>query len=992
MLHHRRFSVSKPSIRRFGIPAIGIVVLAALATVLVITTSFANTHPQRHIATIPSTLVKPAAVRHSDPRRPGTSPNEERVRSRYAALPVAFEENQGQADAQVQYVARGNGYKLLLARSKAIIALPSRKGSSQVLDMMANKHRGAAATKALLKKRALQRAKLEHTAILQMNFLGANPSTRLAANERQTGKVNYFIGNDPSQWHSDVPLFGRVNYQNIYPGIDLAFHGASSQLEFDYLVSPGADPASIALAFDGADSLQIDDHGDLLLTTDNRTVELRKPVAYQSRNGQREPVEARFVVKGKNEVEFSLGAYDRRRELVIDPTFVYSTYFGGNGADYGVSVAVDGLGDAFIAGATDSISIPASSGQGGTISPSGGGFDTFVTEIDPNGVCLFTTLFGGTGDDFPGGIALDGTSIYIAGTTSSSNFPATVGQTVFQGGTTFGDNDAYAVKLALNGSFTWGTYIAGSDSDSGLGIAVDSSQNVYVVGETFSTNLPLASALPSGTALNLGTGPGVDDGYIAKLNSGGTAYLLLSYIGGSDGDLATGVGLDAAGNIYVSGETISVDLPTNLTIGVLQSTCGTDLFCNGTTGGPFDDGFVVSIKANLSGYNYVTYYGGSNSDEAFAIAVDAGGNAFFTGRSSSTDLLITSDAYQNSLLGTTNAIVVELNPSGTTLNYGTYFGGDATDAGYGITLDTLGNVYITGQTTSSPASFPLLNPTQDTGDGSSDAFVSAIGISQGQLLFSTLLGGGGDEDQFQGGIALDPLGYIYVTGDTDSGNGSTAAFPTASPLDSAYGGGTCSNGTTNVPCTDAFIAEYSPANQQDFTLTAGAPAAVNPGSSATTTITVVPLSGYAGSVTLTCAESGSGSPPPACGSFSTNPVSATGTSDLTITTTGASAALQGSRNIFYAMWLPVVGLSLVGVGFGTCGKRRKKLLGFALLGVVMALLFFLPACGGSSNSGGGGGGGGCTGCTPAGTYTVTITGTDTTNNLVHSTAVAVTVN
>ena len=912
-----------------------------------------------------------------------------RVRAAMGALPLAFEANQGQSDPQVKYMARGNGYKLFLTSSQAIMKLPARKRTSEVQDMMLNKRRGASAVRAMLKKRMQSSGRESSVAVLKMNLFGANPHVQLAAKDMQEAKANYFLGKDPTRWQTNVPMYGRVNYQNVYRGVDLAFHGAARQLEFDYLVKPGADPSPISLSFEGAQKIVTNEVGDLILTTSAGPVELHKPFAYQLRDDAREPVEAHFVLAGAHRVAFELGKYDHSRELVIDPTVTYSAYYGGDFADYGISIAVDASGNSYVVGATDSDAIP------GFNSPTIGGFDTFVTKFDSGGALKLVTEFGGSGDDFPGGIAVDSQGVYVSGTTDSSDFPATVGQTTFLGGVSDGNNDAYAVKLdlTLNLLNGWATYIAGSDSDSGLAVAVDSNHNVYVVGETFSNDLGGAtggvSPLPNGSSVNLGSSSGDDDGYIVKLNSGGTAYDLVSYIGGSSGDLATGVALDGSGNIYVSGETISADLP--VTSGVVQGQCGTDGTCNAGSSGAQDDAFVVSIKANLSNYNYVTYYGGSGVDDAFAIAADTSGKAFFTGTTSSSNFPTGGTPFQSSLGGTTNAFLVELNSSGSTATYGSYLGGNGSDFGVAVALDTSDNVYLTGQTSSS--NFPTVNPTQATLSGSTDAFVSVYGPSQNQMLFSTYLGGGGDEDQFAGGVGHDSAGNIYVTGDTDSGNGSTAVFPTTSGAsDTTYGGGTCLSGSVSVPCTDAFITVYTSATVPDFTVAATAPSAVTPGSSATSTVTVTALNGYSQAVTLSCSVSGGGSPAPACSasSFSPDQVTPPNTSTLTITTTGSSAALARKSNIFYAMWLPIVGLSLVGMRLSSKDSRKKKLLGFLLLGIVMAMLFILPACGGSSNNSGGGGGG-CSGCTPAGSYTVTITGTDS-NNLSHATAVTLSVN
>jgi Beta-propeller repeat len=961
--------VSKPSAPKKLMPAgwvvIGsIIAVAAVAVLEVAFTGKPNRQRSSTVATVPSHPILGA-------RTPATAA-QDRIHARYSALPLAFEANEGQVDPQVKYVARGNGYRLSLTSKQAILSLPGRKRQSEVRDMMLNKRRGAAGVKEMLGKHAPSaKHHSSAAAVIRMNLLGANSDTELAAADLQRGKIHYFLGKDPSKWHSNIPLYGRVNYHELYPGVDLAFHGPEKRLEFDYLVSPGADTSRIALGFQGLESLHTDNAGNLVLATSAGSVQLNKPVAYQAKNGAREAVDAKFVLTGKNRVAFELGAYDHNRELVIDPTVTYSTYFGGDSADYASSIAVDASGDAFLAGATDSTTIPGNSG--GTA-----GFDAFVTEIDPSGALLFTSIFGGTsGDEFPGGIAIDSQGIYISGTTDSSDFPVTQGtaQTVFLGGAVGGDNDAFAVKIPLDGSgITWGTYIAGSGSDSGLGIAVDSGHNVYVVGETFSANIAgaVVSPLPNGGLLNLGLNTVDDDGYIVKLNSTGTAYLLASYIGGSSGDLATGVALDGVGNIYVSGETISSDLPT--TAGAVQTTCGTDASCNANASTSFDDAFIVSIRADLSNYNYVTYYGGSDVDDAFAIAADASGNAFVTGTTASTDLLYTGTTYQSTLLGAQNAFLLELNSAGISVTYNTYFGGDGNDFGLGVALDSSDNIYLTGQTTSSSTTFPLVNPIPG-GGGSSDAFVSVFSISQGQPLFSTFLGGGGDEDQFQGSIGLDSAQNIYVSGDTDSGNGSTTAFPTTAAIDSTYGGGTCVDSVGNsVPCTDAFVAAYSAATTPDFAISATAlsPSSVSAGGSATSTITVSPLNGYSGTVNLTCSVAGSGAPLPACS------VSA---STLTVTTTGAAAAIYRPSGIRYAMWLPVVGLSLIGMQFTSRGRSRKRLFGFLLLGLIMAALFFLPACGGggSNGGGGGGGGGGCSGCTPAGTYTVTVTGTDSVN-------------
>ena len=956
-------------------PAVGVIAVAAIAAVA------GTGHWGMHFAK----ARIPAAGATAKSSAPSAD-QRARVRAHLDALPLAFEANQGQLNPQVKYMARGDGYKLLLTKSRAVITVAASRGNSEVREMMLHKRLGAARTKALLKKRS-HAVKRPSSVALNMNFLGANHDAQLVAQEQQSGRVNYFTGKDPRNWHSNIPLFGQVEYRGLYRGVDLDFLGEARQIEFNYVVHPGADPSQIALGLDGAKALAVTPDGNLTITTPAGSVQLHKPVAYQQDHGLRRTVDARFIADRDNRITFAVGGYDRNQDLVIDPTVSYSTYFGGGTSDQAAGIAVDGSGNSFIAGATDSTTLPGTP----TVFGHGGNFDVFVTEIGPTGTLVFTDIIGGSQDDFPGGITVDSQGIYIAGTTDSSDFPVsgTAVQNAFMGGTTSGNNDAFAVKLALNGSaITWATFVAGSESDSGLGIAVDSSHNVYVVGETFSTNLGGSiggvNPLPFGSALNLGNNNLNNDGYIVKINSSGTAYSLVSYLGGSNGDLATGVAVDGSGNIFVVGDTISTDLPS--TLGAVQTQCGTDGTCNAGSAGPQDDVFVVSITPALSGYNYVTYYGGSGVDDAIAITANSG-NAFFTGATNSSDFLTAGTPFQSSLFGSQNAFLAELNSAGSSATYSTYLGGQGSDIGLAVALDGSQNVYVTGQTSSSD--FPPINPIQASLSGTTDAFVTVFGLSQNQVLFSTFLGGGGDEDQFEAGIGVDSFDYIYVTGDTDSGNGSTGAFPTTTgAIDASYGGGSCVDSIGNtVPCPDAFVTSFSPATVPDFTISASAlsPASVAPGSSATSTITVTPLNGYAGTVNLTCAVTGTGTPAPQC---SLNPTSGN-SSTMTVTTTGKAMASRQTSGLIYALWLPVVGLSFAGLRLTTCRSVKGRFLSFLFLGAVMTLLFLLPACSG----GGGGGGGGCSGCTPAGSYTVTVTGTDSANsNLSHDAVVTLTVN
>jgi Beta-propeller repeat/Fibronectin type III domain len=948
--------VLEPDALRKRAPGFSWVLLVlALLPLLLISVPIAR-HPAGHRIATSGSPVAPMA---SQPQ-PIAPTAGRQIRSAYARLPIVFEENRGQANQAVRYIARANPYTLLLTSSDLVFSLRSASGVGGRNPV----GRGPLATPPEVQVHADRSPRKASSTAIHMQLIDGNLSNLVASSEL-AGKSNYFIGNDPGKWLRNVPLYARASYQNVYHGVDLAFHGERGRLEFDFLVAPGANPRPIGFHFSGTNNLKLDRAGGLVISSRSGSLLLHQPFAYQEQNGSRQEVTARFALAAANRVTIELGPYDRTRELVIDPSvsYAYSTYLGGSLEDDGFGVAVDSSGNAYITGQTDSTNFPTS---GGVLPNSNaGGFDVFVTKISPTGSSLvYSTYVGGVGNDSGNAIAVDASGdAFVTGGTSSNNFPTTPGAFQTTYGTTASSN-AFIFELNPAGNaLTYSTYLGGTVNDVAYGVALDSSGNAYSVGVTSSPDFPTLNPLQACA--------GDDSGFLSKLNSSGTAlvYSTCLNLGGSIGDAINAVAVDSSGNAYVTGATSSSSFHT--TSGAVQTQFG----------GGVSDAFVTVINAAGNDYIYSTFLGGSGSDLGNGIAVDSSFNVYVTGSTGSSNFPVKS-AYQSAFAGgNADAFVSKINAAGSALVYSTYLGGGQFDAGAGIAVDSGGNAYLTGQTDSlAPAPFPTTaNATQSALAGGFDAFVSELNPAGAQLLFSTYLGGSANEDSSggkYGAIAVDNAGAnIYVTGDTASND-----FPTQSPLYPSMTGG----------AFDAFVTKYS---QPSFALSATAFAAVPPGSSATSTITLTSLNGYDSPVNLTCTVSGTASPLPSCSatSFSANPVTPTSAgapTTLTITTTGLSGtALQQNSGFFYALWLPITGLPLiVGLVFSSSGSCRKGLSGFLVICVSCGLLL-IPACGGSSG-GASGGDGTCNSApsTPAG---LAASGTTTTGTTLNWNAAAV---
>ncbi len=615
-----------------------------------------------------------------------------------------------------------------------------------------------------------------------MTLAGANPKATVTGLDELPGKSNYFIGNDPAKWRTNVPTYAKVKYQNVYRGIDLVYYGNPQQLEYDFVVAPGADPKAISLdvaairsSLDGGRTapLRIDANGDLVIPAGEDEVRLHKPVVYQAAVNQgaegsaRHFVDGHYVVKGRNRVSFEVASYDPGKTLVIDPVLVYSTYVGGSNYDQGEGIAVDSAGNAYVTGYTASPDFP-------TANPlqtvSGGNGDVFVAKLNPAGSALvYSTYLGGSNGEDARGIAVDSAgNAYVTGYTSSTDFPTAKPLQPTSDG-----DDAFVAKLNPTGSaLLYSTYLGGNNTDVGNGIAVDSEQNAYVTGYTYSSDFPTAHPLQSVYGGN-------PDVFVAKLNPTGSVLLYSTYLGGSDYDLGFGIAVDSAGNAYVTGGTLSSNFPTANPLQTFSS------------GGRV---FVAKLNPTGSALLYSSYLGGSL---ARGIAVDSGGNAYVTGYTTS-PYFPTVNPLQAVYGGGVNygdAFVTKLNPAGSALVYSTYLGGSGEEQGFGIAVDSSGNAYVTGYTTST--NFPTANPLQPVSGGGNgflngDAFVSKLNPGGSALVYSTYLGGSGDDEGY--GIAADSAGNAYATGYTTSTD-----FPSADPLQPFFGG-----------VQDAFVTKIGP--------------------------------------------------------------------------------------------------------------------------------------------------------------------------------------
>jgi hypothetical protein len=618
---------------------------------------------------------------------------------------LSFKANHGQANSHVKFLSRGRGYSLFLTPTEAVLVMSNASAISN---------------QPPAKIEAAERPRV------RMKFLDANRSPEVTGLDELPGKVNYFIGNDSKKWRTNIPSYAKVKYNQVYPGVDLVFYGNQRQLEFDFVIAPGFHSRTIKLSFEGVEKLKLDNQGNLMLHIAGEQVRLGKPYIYQEvKNGARLEISGGYVLEGENQVGFQIASHDDRYPLVIDPVLVYSTYLGGSGDDLGAGIAVDAAGNAYVAGWTSSVDFPTTASSFQTTYHGGGSRifgipsgDAFVTKIDPEGTLVYSTFIGGRDREFEVvGIAVDASgSAYVTGLTSSADFPTTPG--AFQ--STFGGiADVFVAKLNPTGSeLVYSTYLGGREFEFAPGLALDGGGNAYVTGITTSSDF----ATTRGAFQTIYSGS--QDAFVTKLNPTGSALVYSSYLGGSGLDEGRDVVLDSLGNAYVTGVTSSTNFPT--TMSAFQA------FLRGET-----DVFVSKLNATGSKLVYSTYLGGTGVDISRRLLVDASGNAYITGSTTSLDFPLTPDAFQITIGGGEDAFVTILNPVGSRIHYSTFLGGSGNDRARGMALDTSENIYITGFTNS--ANFPTAHPIQSNFGGGSgpcffaggcDAFIAKIALAK----------------------------------------------------------------------------------------------------------------------------------------------------------------------------------------------------------------------------------------------------------------------
>jgi hypothetical protein len=652
----------------------------------------------------------------------------DRLRSAQAHLPLTFVANAGQWDARVRFAASGTSYAYRFLADGVLMSF-SRGSTEQSV---------------------------------RLRPVDPDPGATLESGGRAAERVSYHLG---SARYPDLAVSHEVVYRDLWPGIDLVFRGRGADLEYEFHVAPGADPSRIRLAYDGAGALSLGGDGDLRLDTAFGSLRAPRPQTSQVHDGNRVAVDSRYALDhATGTFGFAFGAFDPNRALVVGLGPRYSTLIGGSANDFGIDIAVDRKGNAYVTGQTMSDDFPSMVG----LDDRGAAADAFVAKLDPTGTkLLYASYLGGSASEAGLSIAVDDAGrAYVSGGTGSPDFPTTPG--AFDT-TDHPNEDVWVAKLDATGSkLLYSTLLGGSAiaGDFGAALAIDRAGHAYVAGGSGSPDFPSTPGTYQpdhrGDVNSL-------DAYVAKLKPDGSGLVFATFVGGRCRDAVTGIAVDDRQQIYLTGSTVSKDFPT--TTGAFQASERGD-----------EDAFVAKLNAKGSRLLYSTLLGGRNLDKAQGIALADDGQATVTGWTTSSDFPTTRGALGARHQGGEDAFVTRLSADGSRAQYSTYLGGSANDRGRGVAVDPDGNAYVAGGTAS--PNFPTARSAAATTPGAlDDAFVVKLSPRGSRLVYSTRLGGDGVD--FARAIAVDADRDAYATGRTES---------TDFPHTSALSGGASAGG------------------------------------------------------------------------------------------------------------------------------------------------------------------------------------------------------
>jgi hypothetical protein len=666
----------------------------------------------------------------------------------FGRLPLTFEANRGQAASEVKFLSRGHGYNAFLTSGGMTLSL-------RASDIEAGSNSARSSTSDLQPSPVVA---------VQFRLIGASQNPQVVGEDPQPGRVNYFMGKDPLKWRTNVPTYRRVRYRNVYPGIDLVYYGNYQQLEYDFALSPGADPRQIQFEIKGVTQMTLSHSGELVLQVKGAKLHFQSPVVYQESNGQRVPVVGGYVMKDPSHIGFQLSDFDSSKPLVIDPVLVYSTYLGGSGGDQPTGIEVDNSGNVYLTGYTDSADFPLTTL--GSLATNN--YHVFVVKLDATGSNLiYADYIGGDNADYSIGLVLDSANeVYVSGATQSTNFPVVNAFQSQQPGPYAG----FLTRISADGcALLYSTYLGGNNSDQPSAIAIDGSGEVLVAGYTQSQNFPVINAFQPAALANQGGIYGTY-GFLTKFSADDSSLLYSTYFAGNANVEESGccwippfsainaVAADANGNAYVAGTTNTYNFPV---------TTGSFLTSN-TTVQNSAVGFVSKFNS-AGGLDYSTYfYGSSGYPVSIAsIAVDDLGSAYITGSAYSdgtfpiTSTSICDPGSYGFACGYTFA--TKFSPGGSALTYSTFLGPNNYATPQAIALDTNQDAYVFAFSNSS--SFAEVNGIQAY-DSGYDALLVEINPDATAQTLATYIGG--NHDDLPAGIALDNNGNIYVAGSTDS--------------------------------------------------------------------------------------------------------------------------------------------------------------------------------------------------------------------------------